>query len=177
MPANQGALSLHRFSKKHLGCASIMQSIEDVSGDQKAQAWSLNDLRERREIIKELLEWRGEGGTKGTAGEEAKWTLHAPLLRWVSSCGLVQEFLLQETEFCFCTKGGRVGTMDLGSPGRGVWRDHAHPTENQKQAKMGVYGGAAHGTLPAMCTQGHSRLPKYPRCLQMAVMLLTQASR
>lgn len=52
--------------------------------------------------------------------------------------------------------------MDLGSPGRGVWRDHAHPTENQKQAKMGVYGGAAHGTLPAMCTQGHSRLLNIP---------------
>ena len=67
--------------------------------------------------------------------------------------------------------------MDLGSPGRGVWQDHAHPTENQKQAKMGVYGGTAHGTLPAMCTQGRSRLPKYPQCLQMAVMLLTQASR
>ena len=67
--------------------------------------------------------------------------------------------------------------MDLGSPGRGVWQDHAHPTENQKQAKMGVYGDTAHGTLPAMCTQGRSRLPKYPQCLQMAVMLLTQASR
>lgn len=50
------------------------------------------------------------------------------------------------------------------------------PTQ-QEQAKMGVHGGAAHGTLPVMCTQGCSHLPKYARCLQMAVMLLTQASR
>lgn len=64
--------SLPQMFIEHLGCANIMQSIEDMSGDQKAQAWQLNDLRERGEIriIRELLEWRGEGATKGTAGKE-----------------------------------------------------------------------------------------------------------
>lgn len=63
---------------------------------------------------------------KGTAGEEAKWTLHAPLQVGVqlwTGAGI----LVAGPEFCFCTKGGRVGTMDLGSPGRGVWRGSRPP--------------------------------------------------
>ena len=31
-----------------------------------------------------------EGATKGTAGEEAKWTVCVPLLRWAPNCGPMQ---------------------------------------------------------------------------------------
>ena len=36
------------------------------------------------------------------------------------------------------SREGNVGSVDLCFPGRGVWWDHAHPTENQEQAKMGA---------------------------------------
>lgn len=93
---SEGPLSspLQQMFIEHLGCANIMQSIENVSGDQKAQAWRLNDLRERGEIriIRELLEWQGGGCHEGNSRE------------------------------------GSVGSVDLCFPGRGVWRDHTHPT-------------------------------------------------
>lgn len=46
MPASQGVPSslLQQTVTEHLPCASAMQRVVGVSGNQKAQAWCINDL-------------------------------------------------------------------------------------------------------------------------------------
>lgn len=86
------------------------------------------------------------------AGEGAEQILPVPLLQWPTAGSSDSRRK--------GARGGGVGSVHHGSPGRGEWLGHAHPAENPEQAEMGVNGGSCpwHPFLPRV-PRGHSQLP------------------